>query len=109
MDGSGSVTESRTVLARCCFRGEPGRDDDAALGWASELKYYFGRRVGEAPVVTYANGIYTCEGLMTTSCPYDASPVTVFSTPDNPWDLAWALDAERLKFLAGTGQVGRWG
>jgi hypothetical protein len=91
------MTEPRNVTAICQFRGGPGREREAALAWAFELTYYFLRGVGEAPVVTYADGIYTCTGLMTTTHPFDRDP-TEFDK-GSPWDLDYNTNPERMKSL----------
>lgn len=63
--------DARHVLAGAWFTGAPGREREAAEAWASEMKVYFARGVGEQPVVTYADGTYTVVGLITTSHPGD--------------------------------------
>ena len=92
-------TPVRQVTAVCRFRGGPGREAEAAEAWAFELVYYFTRAVGEPPEVTYADGVYTCTGLMQTTHPYDRSPVTDFNSGSEPWDLDFGLDPDRRKRL----------
>jgi hypothetical protein len=95
-------TEPRNVLGVFRFRGEPGREKDAAEAWAFELTYYFLRAVGEAPQVEYQGGVYTCTGLMTTTHPADTAPVTIFNRHAEPSDLNWVLSPwrqERLREL----------
>jgi hypothetical protein len=75
------------------FRGGPGREREAAEAWAFELTYYFGRGVGEAPRVEYADGVYTCTGLMTTTHPADTD-LTEFDK-GSPWDLDFSADPKR--------------
>jgi hypothetical protein len=91
------MTEPRNITAICQFRGAPGREREAALAWAFELTYYFLRGVGEAPVVTYAGGIYTCTGLMTTTHPFDRDPT--WFDKGSPWDLDYNTNSERAKTL----------
>jgi hypothetical protein len=69
-DGKHGDGEPRLVLARCWFRGGPGREADAAKAWGWELSTYFKRGVGEPPEVTYEDGVYTVTGLMQTTYPY---------------------------------------
>jgi hypothetical protein len=73
-----TAAEPRQVTAVIRFRGGPGREREAAEAWAFELTYYFTRGVGEPPQVTWADGIYTCTGLMQTTHPGDLEPVTDF-------------------------------
>lgn len=76
------TAEPRLLHAQCQFRGGPGREADAAKGWAWELGTYFKRGIGEPPVVTYADGIYTVVGLMQTTHPNDhpnADGIVVFT------------------------------
>jgi hypothetical protein len=80
------------------FRGGPGREQEAAEAWAFELTYYFARGVGEAPQVTYGDGIYTCTGLMTATHPGDTAPITWFDK-GRPWDLDFVVDPERRQLL----------
>lgn len=87
------------VIARCRFRGGPGREQEAAEAWAFELTYYFLRGVGEAPQVTYSDGVYTCEGLMSTTHPWDRAPVTDFDSGSEPWDLDFCGDPDRRERL----------
>lgn len=78
------------------FAGTPGREREAAEAWAFELTYYFLRRVGEQPRVSYANGVYTCEGLMTTTHPGDSYPVTEFDKDAYPEaNLDFCVSPER--------------
>ena len=92
-------TPVRQVTAVCRFRGGPGREAEAAEAWAFELVYYFTRAVSERPQVEYADGIYTCTGLMQTTHPGDRSPVTDFDSGSEPWDLDFGLDADRRERL----------
>lgn len=78
-------TEPRNVVAIFCFRGGPGREQEAAEAWAFELTYYFTRGVGEPPAVVYRDGVYIVTGLMQTTHPGD-SAITNF-TQGEPWDL----------------------
>ena len=87
---------ARTVTAVVRFRAGPGREREAAEAWAFELTYYFLRGVGEQPQVTYAGGVYTCTGLMTTSHPGDADDVTVF---ESTADLDFCMAPDRQKLL----------
>jgi len=93
----GLMTEPRQVTATARFRGKPGREAEAAAAWAFELTYYFTRGTGEAPRVTYADGIYTCTGIMQTTYPGDRL-VTDF-TPDEPWSLDYASGHDRQAML----------
>lgn len=77
-------TAPRQVTAICRFRGGPGREREAAEQWAFELTYYFTRGVGEPPLVTWQDGVYTCTGLIQTTHPGD-SEVTDFS--QDAWPL----------------------
>ena len=86
--------EPRIVTAVCQFRGGPGREREAAEAWAFELTYYFKRGIGEPPLVTYENGVYTVRGLMTTTHPGDHGDVVHFDK-DSVWDLGFALDPDR--------------
>lgn len=95
---------SRDVIAVMRFWGEPGREREAAEAWAFELKYYFMRRVGEQPQVTYEDGMYVVLGLMTTSHPGD-SAVTHF-TPVFHLDSS---DSVRRKYLMELYDGPRWG
>jgi hypothetical protein len=107
--------EPRNVLAVFKFRGAPGREQEAAEAWAFELTYYFLRGVGEAPKVEFQPGItdrygvYTCTGLMTTTHPYDTSPVTAFNGGE-PSELDFCIDPERQQRLREmrTGKLMRW-
>ena len=65
------MTEPRQVTAVMQFRGEPEQEARAAEAWAFDLTYYFTRGVGEAPSVSYENGIYTVTGLIQTTHPGD--------------------------------------
>lgn len=87
----------RNVIAVTQFRGDPGREREAAEAWAFELTYYFKRGVGEPPGVTYEDGVYTCRGLMTTTYPYDTDP-TWFDR-GRPWSLDFAVNPDRQKCL----------
>ena len=89
------MTGTRTVTAVTRFRGGPGREAEAAEAWAFELTYYFTRGVGEPPAVSYANGVYTCTGLMQTTDPGDKAPVTEFDADGEPWDLDFCADPGR--------------
>jgi hypothetical protein len=80
------------------FRGAASREADAARAWVFELTYYFCRAVGEAPVVEYADEVYTCTGLMTTTHPLDSSPVTVFDQGE-PASLDFILAPQRQSVL----------
>ena len=86
-------TPPRQVRATARFAGSPGREKAAAEAWAFEMKYYFLRGVGEPPQVTYANGVYTCSGLIQTTHPTDRDPVDF--TADAPWDLAFSAEPTR--------------
>jgi hypothetical protein len=88
-------TPVRQVTAVARFRGGPGREAEAAEAWAFEMVYYFTRAVGEPPRVEYADGVYTCTGLMQTTHPGDRSPVTVFDSKSEPWDLDFCADPAR--------------
>jgi hypothetical protein len=70
-DAVNGNAEAQTVTAVTRFRGGPGREAEAAEAWAFELTYYFTRGVSEPPTVSYANGVYTCTGLMQTTYPGD--------------------------------------
>lgn len=98
MTGGGWNTGVRNVIAVARFKGGPGREQEAAEAWAFELTYYFTRGVGEAPEVTYEDGVYTCRGLMQTTHPGD-SDVTVFDRDRPPWDLDSAADPGRRRVL----------
>lgn len=90
------------VTAVCRFRGAPGQEARAAEAWAFDLTYYFLRGVGEAPAVTYSNGVYEVAGLMTTTHPGDQAPVTVFglgAPPDLAGDLDFCLSPDRVARL----------
>lgn len=87
-------TNPRIVTAVASFRGESGRESEAAQAWAFELNYGFARGVGEQPAVTFTRGIYTVTGFIQTTDPADAD-TTVFSSPENPWDLDFCLAPER--------------
>lgn len=87
-------TEIRNVIAVTRFRGGPGREREAAEAWAFELTYYFKRGIGEPPQVTYADGVYTCRGIMQTTHPGDRD-VTVFDEGTPPWDLDFGVDEGR--------------
>ena len=89
---------ARNVIAVYRFRGGPGRETEAAEAWAFEITYYFLRGVGEQPIVTYQDGIYTVSGLMTTTHPWDRVPETVFG-PDEPPHLDWIGDRKRRALL----------
>jgi hypothetical protein len=93
----GQQTPPRQVTAVARFRGGPGREDDAAQAWAFELTYYFTRGVTEPPQVTYADGIYTCTGLMQTTHPGD-HPVTDFTRVET-WELDFSGDPGRQQRL----------
>lgn len=93
----GLMTEPRQVTAIARFRGVPGREAEAAEAWAFELVYYFTRGIGEPPAVDYADGIYTCTGIMQTTNPGDG-PVTDF-TRDEPWSLDFGRDPDRAARL----------
>lgn len=99
---------SRNVIAVCRFRGAPGRERQAAEAWAFELKYYFGRRVGEQPQVVYEDGIYTVTGLMSTSHPHDTDP-TIFDASAEPWSLDFSFKEDRRKSLIAMYNGPRWG
>lgn len=85
----------RLVTAITRFRGSPGREQEAAEAWAFELTYYFKRGVGEAPVVTWKDGIYTCTGLMTTTHPGDIGSPVVFDGVADVNETSWSLDFAR--------------
>lgn len=104
-----SHSEARVVIAVARFSGGPGRKAEAAEAWAFELTYYFLRRVGEQPQVSYENGVYTCTGLMTTTHPGDTSPVTVFDATAEPWKLDYSTNSERRKHLRALYKGPRWG
>lgn len=87
------------------FAGGPGREREAAEAWAFELTYYFLRRAGEQPQVTYENGIYTVTGLMTTSHPGDKA-VTLF-TPTAGLDYCTGEDRRNALMKLYDGP--RWG
>lgn len=91
------MTEPRQVTAIARFRGGPGREQEAAEAWAFELTYYFTRCTGEPPTVSYADGIYTCTGIMQTTHPGDRE-ITDF-TPDEPWWLDYNLNLGRQRSL----------
>ncbi len=88
----------RQVTAICQFRGGPGREQEAAEAWAFELTYYFLRGVGEAPQVTYEDGIYTCTGLMQATHPGDDGDLVEFDKGE-PWDLDFCTGTDRRKRL----------
>lgn len=90
----GLMTGPRQVTAIARFRGGPGREQEAAEAWAFELTYYFTRGIGEPPLVTYENGVYTCTGIMQTTHPGDRE-VTVFDADSEPWSLDFAADQDR--------------
>lgn len=92
------MMEPRQVTAVVRFTGAPGREREAAEAWAFELTYYFTRGVGEAPRVSYENGIYTCSGLIQTTHTQDCFPVTDFCQ-DEPWSLSFCLDKDRRATL----------
>lgn len=91
-------TAARQVTAVCRFAGGPGREREAAEAWAFELTHYFMRAVGEAPKVTYENGVYTCTGLMQTTHPHDTDP-TVFDATAPPWGLDFSVNPDRRAHL----------
>lgn len=93
-----NVSPVRQVTAICRFTGGPGREQEAAEAWAFELTHYFLRGVGEAPKVTYADGVYTCTGLMQTTYPLDTDP-TIFDASAPPWDLDFCVNRERREGL----------
>lgn len=93
------MSEARIVTAVTRFKGSPGREREAAEAWAFELTYYFLRGIGEQPKVEYADGVYICTGLMTTTHPGDKSPVTVFEAIAEPWSLDFSVDAARRERL----------
>jgi len=88
------MTAPRQVTAVARFRGGPGREAEAAEAWAFELTCYFTRAVGEPPLVAYADGVYTCTGIMQTTHPGDRE-VTEFDGDAGPWDLDFCLDPAR--------------
>jgi len=49
--------------------------------------------------VEYADGVYTCTGLMQTTHPGDRSPVTVFDAYSEPWGLDFCADPGRRKLV----------
>jgi hypothetical protein len=88
----------RVVTAVTRFLAGPGREREAAEAWFFELRYFFLRGPAEAPpVVTYAGGVYTCTGQMTTTHPGDGNP-TVFDSGE-PWDLKSCEDPARRAML----------
>ena len=89
------LTEPRNVVAVCWFSGGPGREREAAEAWAFELTYYFLRGVGEPPGVIYADGVYTCSGMMTTTHPGDGPGPVIFDKGGPPWDLNFAMNPHR--------------
>jgi hypothetical protein len=94
--GAGSLREVTAVIRFA--EPQQGRERDAALAWGFELRYYFGRGVGErAPGVSFSAGVYTCTGQITTTHPGD-KPVTDF-TPDEPWNLAYCASSRRRDML----------
>lgn len=61
----------RHVLASAQLAGPAGQEREAAEAWAFEMKNYFLRGVGEPPVVTWKDGVYTVTGLISTTHPAD--------------------------------------
>jgi hypothetical protein len=94
-----NARSGRIVTAVMCFRAGPGRETEAAEAWAFELTYYFMRRAGEQPAVTYAGGVYTVTGLMTTSHPFDTGGTVTFS--GEPASLDFCVSPARREYLRG--------
>lgn len=69
--GGGWQGPLRHVVASAQFAGPAEQEREAAEAWAFEMKNYFLRGVGEPPVVTWKDGVYTVTGLISTTHPGD--------------------------------------